>query len=205
MISAHPAPGTDSADPAEQRRALRARTIAVRQALTATHRAALMRHFETHLGELVARLAPTTLGFCWPYRGEPDLRAWVAHWLAADASRIAALPVVPHQAGPMVFRRWIPGMEMPLDRHGIPHPAEGEPLVPDLILVPCNAFDAAGYRVGYGGGYFDRTLAVMDPVAVGLGFEFARVDDVRPQPHDRPMDWIVTEAGAFPAQPRNMR
>ena len=199
------ASAASASDPVEQRRALRARTIAARQALTATHRAALMRHLEIHLGELVARLAPTSLGFCWPYRGEPDLRAWVTHWLAADSKRIALLPVVPHQAGPMEFRRLIPGMEMPLDPHGIPHPAEGEPIVPDLILVPCNAFDAAGYRVGYGGGYFDRTLAVMDPVAVGLGFEFARVDDVWPQSHDRPMDWIVTEAGAFASQPRNMR
>lgn len=190
-------------DFAEQRRALRARTIATREALTAAHRTALMRHLEQHLGELVARLAPTTLGFCWPYRGEPDLRAWVAHWLAQDAARTAVLPVVPHKAGPMMFRRWTPGMEMPLDRHGIPHPPEGDPVVPDMILVPCNAFDAAGYRVGYGGGYFDRTLAVMDPVAVGLGFEFARVEDVWPQPHDRPMDWIVTEAGAFPARAAN--
>jgi len=200
-----PAPVTELV---QQRRALRARTIAAREALTATHRAALMRPLETHLGDLLARLAPTTLGFCWPYRGEPDLRAWVAHWLATDAARVAVLPVVPHQAGPMVFRRWTPGMDMPLDRHGIPHPPDGEPRIPDVMLVPCNAFDAAGYRVGYGGGYFDRTLAVMNPVAVGLGFEFARVEDVWPQAHDRPMDWILTERGAFsatPHQPRNMR
>ena len=196
------------ADLAQQRKTLRARTIAAREALTAAHRAALMRQLESHLDQLLARLAPATLGFCWPYRGEPDLRAWVARWLADDAARIAALPVVPHQAGPMVFRRWAPGMDMPLDRHGIPHPPDGELLVPDVVLVPCNAFDAAGYRIGYGGGYFDRTLAVMNPVAVGLGFEFARVDDVGPQAHDRAMDWILTERGAFPArapQPRNMR
>ena len=69
-------------------------------------------------------------------------------------------------------------------------------------------FRSAGYRVGYGGGYFDRTLATMNPVAVGLGFEFSRVDSVQPQAHDQPMDWILTEQGAFPAplaQPRNMR
>lgn len=200
-----PAPAAESV---QQRKALRARTIAAREALTATHRAALMRQLEAHLGELLARLAPTTLGFCWPYRGEPDLRTWVAHWLAADPARVAVLPVVPHQAGPMVFRRWTPGTDMPLDRHGIPHPRDGVPCIPDVVLVPCNAFDAAGYRVGYGGGYFDRTLAVMNPVAIGLGFEFARVDDVGPQAHDRPMDWILTERGAFPAtprQPRNMR
>ncbi|HJV25037.1 MAG TPA: 5-formyltetrahydrofolate cyclo-ligase [Aromatoleum sp.] len=190
-------PSAQGTTPAEYRKALRAYGIATREALTAAHRSALMRPLETHLQTLLAELRPTVLGFCWPFRGEPDLRAAVAHWLAADASRIAVLPIVPHQPGPMSFRRWTPGMEMPLDRHGIPHPPEGEPLVPDVVLIPCNAFDGAGYRVGYGAGYFDRTLAVMNPVAVGLGFEFARVDSVNPQPHDRPMDWILTERGAF--------
>lgn len=199
MTSEFPVPDIDIA---QQRKLLRARGVAAREALTAAHRAALMRHLERHLGDLLARLAPTTLGFCWPYRGEPDLRAWVTHWLAADAGRTAVLPVVPHKAGPMAFRRWTPGMEMPLDRHGIPHPPDGTPLVPDVVLVPCNAFDSAGYRVGYGGGYFDRTLAVMHPIAVGIGFEFSRVASVWPQPHDRPMDWILTESGGFRAAAR---
>jgi 5,10-methenyltetrahydrofolate synthetase len=89
-------------------------------------------------------------------------------------------------------------MELPFDRHGIPHPPTGELLAPDIVLVPCNAFDDAGYRLGYGGGYFDRTLAVMELVAVGVGFELGRVETAYPQPHDRPMDWIVTEAGVAP-------
>lgn len=190
-----------------QRKQLRAHGIAAREALTPAHRSALMRSLEAHLAELVARLAPNALAFCWPYRGEPDLRAWMAHWLSGAAERRALLPVVPHQPGPMTFRQWLPGMEMPLDRHGIPHPPSGEAIVPDMILVPCNAFDPQGYRVGYGAGYFDRTLAVMQPVSVGIGFEFARAPTVWPQPHDRPMDWIATEAGVFAAgdQPRNRR
>lgn len=192
---------TDPAS-AEHRKQLRVRGIATREALTHAHRSALMRPLEQHLGELVERLAPKALGFCWPYRGEPDLRAWMARWLAAGDGRTALLPVVPHKAGPMEFRAWRPGMEMPLDRHGIPHPPEGEAIAPDVVLVPCNAFDARGYRVGYGAGYFDRTLAVMRPVAVGIGFEFARAETVWPQPHDRPMDWIVTESGAFPSGPQ---
>lgn len=189
-------PSAQGAAPQEYRKALRLHGIATREALTAAHRSALMRPLETHLQALLAELRPTVLGFCWPFRGEPDLRSSITHWLAADAARIAVLPIVPHKPGPMSFRRWTPGMEMPLDRHGIPHPPEGDTLVPDVVLIPCNAFDGAGYRVGYGAGYFDRTLAVMNPVAVGLGFEFARVDSVHPQPHDRPMDWILTERGA---------
>lgn len=87
---------------------------------------------------------------------------------------------------------------METDHHGIPIPADGERLEPDLILVPLNVFDAAGYRLGYGGGYFDRTLASLDPlpVCVGVAFEVARTETAYPQPHDQPMDWLVTETGA---------
>ena len=187
-------------DVERRRRALRARAIAEREALTATRRAALMRPLESHLTRLIDRLAPRRLAFCWPWRGEPDLRAWVTRWLAADAAREALLPVVLDKATPLAFRRWTAGMEMPFDRHGIPHPPAGEFVVPDVVLVPCNAFDCAGYRLGYGGGYFDRTLAVMAPVAVGIGFEFGRAPTVYPQAHDCPMQWIVTEAGAAAAQ-----
>jgi len=190
---------SDSDGVASRRRALRARAIAEREALTATRRAALMRPLEAHLTQLIARLAPRRLAFCWPYRGEPDLRAWMTRWLAADAARVALLPVVLDKATPMVFRRWTADMELAFDRHGIPHPPAGELIVPDMVLVPCNAFDSAGYRLGYGGGYFDRTLAVIDPVAVGIGFEFGRAETVYPQAHDCPMQWIVTEAGAAAA------
>jgi 5,10-methenyltetrahydrofolate synthetase len=68
-------------------------------------------------------------------------------------------------------------------------------VVPQLVLVPLNAFDAAGYRIGYGGGYFDRTLAETPMIAVGVGFEIGRVESALPQAHDKPMDWIVTEEG----------
>lgn len=97
----------------------------------------------------------------------------------------------------MVFRHWTPETRLVPDRHGIPHPPCGEPVVPDAVLVPVNAFDANGYRIGYGGGYFDRTLAVMDTTAIGVGFELGRVLSVHPQPYDRPMNWIVTEAGVL--------
>lgn len=197
---------TTSVSPADDeagriRRALRERACAERLALPDERRATLTEQLEAHLDCLLARLAPHTLAFCWPYRAEPDLRAWMCRWLVGGHSRVAALPVVLAKATPMVFRRWTPGMEMVFDRHGIPHPPDGEAIVPDAMLVPCNAFDAAGYRLGYGGGYFDRTLALIDPVAVGVGFELGRAQTVYPQRHDRPMQWIVTEAGAFPVRP----
>lgn len=85
------------------------------------------------------------------------------------------------------------------DRYGIPTPVTGDFMQPDLILLPLNGFDAAGYRLGYGGGYFDRTLAALSPrpLAVGVGFEVNRLPSIRPESHDQRLDWVVTEAGAF--------
>jgi 5,10-methenyltetrahydrofolate synthetase len=184
------------------RRSLREQALAAREALAAELRAGLTARIESHLDGLLARLAPESLAYCWPYRAEPDLRAWAGRWLAADAGRRASLPVVLDKATPLTFRRWTPDCAMVPDRHGIPVPASGEELEPAVLLVPLNAFDAAGYRLGYGGGYFDRTLAARQVTAIGIGFELGRVESVFPQAHDLPMDWLVTEAGAFPCGPR---
>ncbi|WP_018608552.1 5-formyltetrahydrofolate cyclo-ligase [Uliginosibacterium gangwonense] len=180
-----------------ERKALRQALIARREALTADERLQLTVTLNTHLLELLARLQPRTLGFCWPYRGEADILPAVTTWLAADSGRQAALPIVPEQPGPLRFYRWQPGAAMQQDRFGIPQPVEHVTLDTDLLLVPVNGFDAKGYRIGYGGGYFDRTLASLtpQPVTVGVGFELSRLESIEPQAHDRPLDWLVTEAG----------
>jgi 5,10-methenyltetrahydrofolate synthetase len=97
----------------------------------------------------------------------------------------------------MQFRLWRPDSPMTDDRHGIPIPDTPACEAPDIVLLPLVAFDDQGYRIGYGGGYFDRTLAALDPrpFAIGVGFELARVESVRPEPHDIRLDAIVTEAG----------
>jgi len=183
------------------RSALRQRLIAAREALPATLRAQLSRRIERHLGELVDALRPATLAFCWPVHGEFDARDLVAARLTGALR--ACLPVVMDDARggklPLTFREWTPQSEMAAGRYGIPIPARGDTLQPDLILMPLNAFDEAGYRLGYGGGYFDRSLAALfpRPRAIGVGFELARVASIQPQAHDLPMDFIVTEAGAF--------
>jgi 5,10-methenyltetrahydrofolate synthetase len=129
-------------------------------------------------------------------RHEPDVRALLAAW--AGAGTCAALPVVVAAEEPLAFRAWAPDSTLAPDRYGIPTPVAGEFLVPDLILLPLNGFDASGYRLGYGGGYFDRTLAALAPrpLAVGVGFEINRLETILPGPHDQRLDWIVTEAGA---------
>ena len=181
-----------------RRDAMRKRAQAAREATPVARRAVWEAAIVGHLDSLITQLAPRVLAFCWPFRAEADCRGWVERWLAGDATRIAALPVVVERNTPLVFRRWTPEVELALDRYGIPFPAHGEAVLPDLALVPLNAFDARGYRLGYGGGYFDRTLTAMRMVTVGVGFELGRESDVLPQAHDHAMDWLVTEAGVFP-------
>lgn len=195
---ARPIAADPAADPVEvRRRALRRDAIGRREALDdATWQAANARL----LAALLATFASPPgrhIAFCWPVRREPDLRDAIAHWCAAGA--VAALPVVVAEDAPLAFRAWTPASRLAHDRYGIPTPAEGETVVPDVLLLPLNAFDAAGYRIGYGGGYFDRTLAAAAarPLSIGVGFEVGRVADTEPQPHDQALDWIVTDAGAF--------
>jgi 5-formyltetrahydrofolate cyclo-ligase len=155
---------------------------------------------EARLAALVVRLAPLSIGFYWPLRGEFDARGWIASWLAADPSRRAALPVIAERHAPLAFHRWTPDAPMREGHHGIPEPASLEPMMPDLLLVPCVGFDAEGYRLGYGGGYYDRTLAAWPgdalPVAVGIAYEACRIDDgvLEREAHDLPLDAVVTDA-----------
>ena len=182
-----------------RRAAMRQRAQAAREAASPALRAMWETVIMEHLDWLIGQLAPRVLAFCWPFRAEADCRRWVERWLDEDTTRLAALPVVLERGAPLTFRRWSPEAELAFDRHGIPFPAHGEEVCPDVALVPLNAFDARGYRLGYGGGYFDRTLATMPMVAVGVGFELGRENDVLPQAHDRAMHWLVTEAGVFSA------
>nr|WP_183637054.1 5-formyltetrahydrofolate cyclo-ligase [Niveibacterium umoris] len=176
---------------------MRRRAIAAREALDVAQRSRMTAALVEHLAPLLDRLSPRVLGFCWPYRGEPDLTGFVADWLGAAPGRVAALPVVLAPDQPLAFSAWTPGETLQPDAFGIPVPAEFRRCDPDLVLVPVNAFDGAGYRLGYGGGFFDRTLAAREPAprSIGVGFELGRVESILPAPHDRPLDWIVTETG----------
>ena len=186
-----------SPDVSVHKKRIRDVAVARRMAMPDDVRLASDQWIATHLDALVARLGAHRLAFCWPHRGEPDVRRWVAGWLSRDAGHSAALPVVVAPRHPMVFRRWTPDCEMVTDRYGIPHPPHGDPVRPELLLLPVNAFDRQGYRIGYGGGYFDRTLAALDPapLVAGIAYHDAEVASALPQPHDVPMHWVVTDRG----------
>jgi len=184
-------------DPGVFRAALRREKLAARLALDPAAHAALSAGLEQHLAALLLPLAPQTLAFCAPVRGEFDARPLAARLI--EQGWHTAMPVVTTVDAPMSFRAWTPSSAMGADRYGIPIPADGAALIPDIVLLPLVAFDARGFRLGYGGGYFDRTLAAMvpRPKAIGVGFELARVPDIRPQAHDIGLDAVVTEAGVL--------
>lgn len=199
--SSDPADRIDPATASARRTALRRDKLAAREALDTLAHAALNAAIETRLTTLLLHRPATSIGFCWPIRNEFDARPLVSRLIAAGWQ--AVMPVVVAPNAPMVFRHWSPDTPMTTDRHGIPVPslADSAP-APNVLLVPLVAFDDAGYRLGYGGGYFDRTLAncVPRPITIGIGFELARVPTIYPQAHDQTCDFIITELSQYPLQ-----
>lgn len=186
-------PSDSAVNSADLRTALRREKIAARLALPpAAHRAASERILE-RLGAMLRARPAGTLGFCWPIRAEVDCLPLVRELLAAGWR--AVVPTVTLPDAPMEFRPWWPEAPLAVDPYGLPVPATAACPPPDVLLVPLVAFDAAGYRIGYGGGYFDRTLAACKPrpETIGVGFALAQVGSILPGPHDIPLDRIVTE------------
>ncbi|WP_370881966.1 5-formyltetrahydrofolate cyclo-ligase [Labrys wisconsinensis] len=175
------------------RRDERARLIAARLAMASAERAAAAARIAARLDGLLPELAGRTVSLYWPMRGEPDLRSWLA--AAVGRGACCALPLVVEKNAPLVFRSWRPGEPLARGVWNIPVPAEGSVVTPDVVLAPLVGFDAAGYRLGYGGGYFDRTLAALParPLVIGIGYAGAAIATIRPLAHDIPMDVIVTE------------
>ena len=133
------------------------------------------------------------LGFYWPIQHEFDARPAVTTWLAASPSRRAVLPVVVKRAAPLKFRQWTPGTAMQSAGFGTSVPATGDWIDPDALLVPLVGFDDQRYRLGYGGGYYDRTLAALPrrPATVGIGFKICRLESIEPQSYDLKLDRLV--------------
>jgi 5,10-methenyltetrahydrofolate synthetase len=144
----------------------------------------------------VPRDAATIVSVYWPIRAEPDLRPWM-HELSSGGVGVA-LPVATAPARPLAFRRWRPGAPMARGLWNIPYPADGAEVLPTVVVAPLVGFDRHGYRLGYGGGFFDRTLAVLAPrpLVIGVGFPAMAIATIHPQAHDIAMDRIVTGGDA---------
>lgn len=187
-------------DVARWRRAERARLRSERDAMSARGRhaaeEAIAKCLRAFLSDRFGGPGERILSAYWPMHGEPDLRALMSE---LDASGVTiALPVVETKARPLVFRHWTPSTRMVRGVWNIPVPADDtETVTPTIVLAPVIGWDAEGYRLGYGGGYFDRTLAAMTPrpFSIGIGFGAMRIATIYPQPYDIALDTVVTETG----------
>lgn len=182
-------------DSAAARKLQREQALALRNDLS--DRGAKEADLQRRVAQWLSQADVRAVGFYWPVRGEPDLRDPLAEWLAGDARRVAALPVIVGET--LEFHRWSPDGMVQAGAFGIPVPAHGRVVQPDCLLIPCVGFDNARFRLGYGGGYYDRTFAslVPWPLAVGIAFDATRVDSIHPQPHDMQLDVVLTDAAQY--------
>jgi len=180
-------------DVSRWRKAERRRLIDERLALVSADRITRSERLAEKLDQAIGRVSGRIVSSYWPFRGEPDLRNWAIK-VIERGGRIA-LPVVVQKARPLEFRVWQPGDPLERGVWNILVPSRGPAVLPDIVVAPVVGFDAANYRLGHGGGYFDRTLAAMPrmPLRIGIGFAAAKIATIYPQPHDIPMDTIVTD------------
>lgn len=190
---------TSTANPASQPVALasqraqwRREMLARRKDQPAEVRARTDRQLDTELTQALEGV-DGVLGFYWPIQGEYDARPVITRWLAGAAGRQAALPVVLRRAAPLIFRKWTADTPMIPAGFGTSVPAPDEQLVPRTLLIPLVGFDLAGYRLGYGGGYYDRTVAAlsMRPYTIGIGYSICRLESIEPQSYDLKLDRLV--------------
>lgn len=144
-----------------------------------------------------------SIGAYWPIKAEFDALPALYRWSEADAARRIGLPVIQRESGQLSFHIWFPGCPMEDDAFGIPKPLGTEAFEPALLLVPCVGYGPGGNRLGYGGGFYDRTLAALHPrpYTVGIGFAHGHVPWLKPEPHDVPLDAILNEDGVFWQRP----
>ncbi len=187
--------------PLSDKQALRKHLLAQRLALP--NRLALTEQLQRVMRMWLLRRRDVTLGAYWPIKGEfdplPALHRWKedGELLDEPQRRRIGLPVVNKENGMLTFHAWYPGCPMEEDAYGIPKPKDTEVLTPTLLFVPCVGYGPGGYRLGYGGGFYDRTLAALTPkpYTVGLGFAQGFIDDLQPEAHDMVLDAILNENG----------
>jgi 5-formyltetrahydrofolate cyclo-ligase len=181
---------------------------ALRKALIETRQNMPDRLERAHALQQVMRIwlvgrADLVIGAYWPIKGEFDPLPALHRWkedgeLQGDPQpRRIGLPVVNKLTKTLTFHAWYPGCPMEEDAYGIPKPKDTELVIPTLLFVPCVGYSAGGYRLGYGGGFYDRTLAALQPhpTTVGLGYAPGYVPDFEPEAHDVSLDVILNDNG----------
>ncbi|MCZ4290002.1 5-formyltetrahydrofolate cyclo-ligase [Hoeflea alexandrii] len=173
------------------RKSERKRLYAARQTQSADERKSASAAISARLDEMLGDVTGRTIAAYWPIRGEVNLHGWMA--AVSERGGKVCLPVVVEKHQPVEFHRWTPGCAMAKGFWNIPVPEETQPLVPDVVIVPLLGVDDSGYRLGNGGGYYDRTLVRLggDKLIIGVGQAFARMKTIFPMPWDIAMHKVV--------------
>jgi 5-formyltetrahydrofolate cyclo-ligase len=179
------------------RKSERARLYAERQMGSLEDRKAMAAQVSAGLTQILGDVTGLTIAVYWPIRGEINLRRFMV-----DASQRGAricLPVVVEKNQPVEFHRWTPDSVMAKGIWNIPVPANPEPVQPDVVIVPLLGVDEQGYRLGNGGGYYDRTLARLpaELLTIGVGQPFARMKTIFPMPWDIAMKLVLLGDGTL--------
>lgn len=201
LIDGHPVDPQTARDVARFRQAERERLLALRRALPQPERQRQAAIVARRLDELIEPGPGQVIAAYWPIRAELDLRGWMRR--AHEAGACILLPVIARQAAPLIFREWTPGGPMERGLWDIPVPAQGRERTPTLIIAPLIGIDAKGFRLGHGGGYYDRALAAADPLPrrIGVGHDFARIKTIFPMPWDIPMQNAILGDGSIETFP----
>ncbi len=178
-----------------ERQALRAKLIAARQALPDRLERAVQ--LQSVLRVWLTGRRERAIGAYWPIKGEFDPLPALFRWSEGAPDRLIGLPVVDKEQGSLQFHLWYPGCPTELDAYNIPKPKGTEVFAPDMLLLPCVGYGPAGVRLGYGGGFYDRTVLALTPrpVTVGLCYANGFLPLLRAQPDDLPLDALVTDDG----------
>jgi 5,10-methenyltetrahydrofolate synthetase len=184
-----------SFEPTRDKLTLRKQLQAERLAMTDRHQRSV--HLQEVLRVWLVGRSERSIGAYWPIKGEFDALPALYRWSEADPQRRIGLPVIDRDTRQLRFHVWFPGCPMEEDAYGIPKPKDTEAFAPEMLLVPCVGFGPRGLRLGYGGGFYDRTLAQLQPrpFTVGVGFAHGHVPWLEAEPHDVPLDAMLVEDG----------
>jgi 5-formyltetrahydrofolate cyclo-ligase len=182
-------------EPSRDKASLRKQLQAERQAMHDRHQRSV--HLQEVLRVWLVSRDERSVGAYWPIKGEFDALPALFRWSEADPGRRIGLPVIDRQTKQLRFHVWYPGCPMEEDAYGIPKPKDTEAFSPELLLVPCVGFGPRGIRLGYGGGFYDRTLAALAPrpYTAGVGYAHGYIPWLVGEAHDVPLDAMLSEEG----------
>ena len=184
-----------SLEPPRDKKLLRRQLQAERLAMIDRHERAM--HLQQVLRVWLVTRKEQTIGAYWPIKGEFDALPALYRWTEGAPERRIGLPVIDRETKQLRFHVWYPGCPMEEDAFGIPKPKDTEQFTPQMLLVPCVGYGPKGLRLGYGGGFYDRTLAAIEPrpYTVGVGYAHGYLPWLTPEPHDVPLDAMLNENG----------